>query len=197
MRGRRLLVIAAAAPTLVWSARSAKQPDVAQGEERVFRRFNDAPDLLSPVLWPLMQTGSLGAVFVAAEATRRIRGRNQALTVAVAGTAVWGGVKLIKPFVGRGRPAAHLDAVNVHGQEQRGLGYPSGHAAVSMTLALLTTRTGGARTVAVALAAITGASRMYVGAHLPLDVVGGVAIGTLVGSAVRCCHQRPGGDHDD
>ena len=189
MRGRRPLVIAVAAATLVWSARSAKQSRVTQCEERVFRRFNDAPGLLSPVLWPLMQTGSLAAVFVAAEATRRLRGHNDALTVAVAGTAVWGGVKLIKPVVGRGRPAAHLDDVNVHGQEQRGLGYPSGHAAVSMTLALLTTRTRGARAVVVAVAGITGASRMYVGAHLPLDVVGGLAIGTLLGSTVQCFQQ--------
>jgi undecaprenyl-diphosphatase len=193
MHGRQLLVTAAAAATLVWSACSSKRRNVTPREERVFRRFNDAPDLLSPLLWPLMQTGSLAAVFVAAEATRRLRGRNEALTVAVAGTAVWGGVKLIKPLVGRGRPAAHLDDVNVHGQQQRGLGYPSGHAAVSMTLALLTTRTGGARAAAIAVAAITGASRMYVGAHLPLDVVGGLAIGTLVGSGVRCCMRTKAG----
>ena len=197
MRGRRLLVTGAAAATLVWSARSAEQPDVAPREERVFRRFNDAPDVLSPVLWPLMQTGSLAAVFVAAEATRRLRGRNEALTLAVAGTAVWGGVKLIKPLVGRGRPAAHLDDVNVHGQEQRGLGYPSGHAAVSMTLALLTTRTGGARTVAVAVAGITAASRMYVGAHLPLDVVGGLAGGALLGSTVQWCTGPRPEEHVD
>jgi undecaprenyl-diphosphatase len=193
MRARQPLVTAAAAATLVWSACSAGQPDVTALEERAFRRFNDAPDLLSPVLWPLMQTGSLAAVFVAAEATRRLRGRNEALTVAVAGTAVWGGVKLIKPLVGRGRPASHLDDVNVHGQEQRGLGYPSGHAAVSMTLAVLTTRTGGARAAAIAVAAITGASRMYVGAHLPLDVVGGLAIGTLVGSGVQWCQRAKNG----
>ena len=189
MRGRQMLVTGVAAATLVWSARSAGQPDVTAREEREFRRFNDAPDLLSPVLWPLMQTGSLAAVFVAAEATRRLSGRNEALIVAVAGTAVWGGVKLIKPLVGRGRPAAHLDDVNVHGQQQRGLGYPSGHAAVSMTLALLTTRTGGARAVAIAVAAITAASRMYVGAHLPLDVAGGLAIGALAGSGVQCCQR--------
>ena len=194
MRGRQPIVTAAAATTLVWSACNSRQRNVTPREERVFRRFNDAPDLLSPVLWPLMQTGSLAAVFVAAEATRRLRGRNAALTVAVAGVAVWGGVKLIKPLVDRGRPPAHLDDVNVHGQQQRGLGYPSGHAAVSMTLALLTTRSGGARAAAIAVAAITGASRMYVGAHLPLDVVGGLAIGTLVGSGVQCCMQpRPGG----
>lgn len=197
MRGRQPLVTAAAATALVWSACSSRRRKVTSREERVFRRFNDAPDLLSPVLWPLMQTGSLAAVFVAAEVTRRLRGRDEALTVAVAGTAVWGGVKLIKPLVDRGRPAAHLDDVNVHGQQQRGLGYPSGHAAVSMTLALLTTRTGGARTAAIAVAAITGASRMYVGAHLPLDVVGGLAIGTLVGSSVRWCQRALGGEHGD
>jgi membrane-associated phospholipid phosphatase len=35
-------------------------------------------------------------------------------------------------------------------------------------------------------AAVTGASRMYVGAHLPLDIVGGAAVGWLVGTAATC-----------
>ncbi|MDX2378200.1 MAG: phosphatase PAP2 family protein [Acidimicrobiia bacterium] len=178
----RVFIGGAAAVALGWSARESKALAVTRREEQVFRRFNDAPDFLSPVLWAPMQAGSLAAVFLASELTRRRFGRDAALTVALTGTAVWGGVKLIKPLVGRGRPAAHLGDVNVHGQEQRGLGYPSGHAAVSLTLAVATTRAPGVRVVAVAVAAIAGASRMYVGAHLPLDVVGGFAIGALAGT---------------
>ncbi len=36
-------------------------------------------------------------------------------------------------------------------------------------------------------AAATGASRMYVGAHLPLDIVGGAAAGWLVGATAAAC----------
>ena len=36
-----------------------------------------------------------------------------------------------------------------------------------------------------AAAAATGVARMYVGAHLPLDIVGGVGLGLALGSAAR------------
>jgi undecaprenyl-diphosphatase len=106
---------------------------------------------------------------------------------------VWAGVKAIKPLVGRGRPACHLDGVSIRGQQQSGLGYPSGHAAVATTLAIVAASrlSPGARLVAAALAATTGGARIYVGAHLPLDVVGGAAVGVLAGrAAVHLTSER-------
>ena len=144
MRRRRVVGVAVAVVGLAWSARQARTIGVSEAEERVFRVVNDAPDALAPLLWPIMQMGSLGAVFAAAEGVRRRSGNERAATVAVVGTAVWGGVKLIKPMVGRGRPAAHLEDVHVRGQAQTGLGYPSGHAAVSLTLALAASDTPAA-----------------------------------------------------
>ena len=38
---------------------------------------------------------------------------------------------------------------------------------------------------ALALGAIVLFGRMYVGAHLPLDVIGGAALGAIVGSVVN------------
>ncbi len=67
------------------------------------------------------------------------------------------------------------------------LGYPSGHSAVAVTLAAIAARDHG-RISGASLwaAAITVAlSRMYVGAHLPLDVVGGAAIGVAIGAATN------------
>ena len=103
---------------------------------------------------------------------------------------MWGGVKLIKPLVGRGRPAAHLAAVHVRGQIQTGLGYPSGHAAVSLTLAMVASHSAGALPVALTAAAVTSAARMYVGAHLPLDIVGGLCAGWMIGSVMAICVDR-------
>ena len=181
--GRRTVLHAClAAGAFAASTAAARNRRVSSTEERVFRRVNSAPDELHLILWPVMQMGSLGAAFVAAGIVQRREGDwRRSATIAVAGSAVWGGIKLVKPLVGRGRPDQHLDQVHVRGADQSGLGFPSGHAAVSMAIALLATRPGRSRRLAVGAAAVTGLSRIYVAAHLPLDVVAGTAAGWLVG----------------
>ncbi len=172
------------------ATRRARTREVGPTEEWIFRSFNDAPDALHPPVWAVMQFGSLGAVFVTA-GLMRPTAPSRAAAVAVAGTAAWGGVKLVKPLVGRGRPQEHLDGVNVRGQPQTGLGFPSGHAAVATTLTLVATSRGTtARRVAGAAALVTCAARMYVGAHLPLDVVGGMTIGVAAGWATNLLRRR-------
>jgi len=181
MRARTVFAPVGAVALLAESSRRAKRHSVSPREERIFRAFNDAPDAIHVPAWAVMQAGSLAAVFVAAaELTRREQIREAATTFAT-GFVVWLGVKLVKPMIGRGRPHMHLDDVSVRGQAQTGLGFPSGHAAVSLTLALLATQDSSAtvRAGALGVAATTAGARMYVGAHLPLDVVGGVAIGVL------------------
>ncbi len=89
-------------------------------------------------------------------------------------------MKLVKPLVARGRPAALLGDVRVRGRAQTGLGFPSGRGAVSTTIALLIPWTDpAARRVALAGAAVVGTAQVDVGARLPLGVVGGLAIGAL------------------
>lgn len=191
-------VIVGGVVAVVASCRRARRGCVGPGEERVFRWFNRRTGRIEAPVWVLMQSGSLAAVFVlAGEAARRRRPRSAALT-AVYGTAVWAGVKLVKPGVRRGRPEDHLDGVVVRGDRQRGLGYPSGHAAVALALGLMAPRALGVAhrpvhdLAAVGLAATTGATRMYVGAHLPLDVVGGCGIGVVSGRVGALLLRRVG-----
>lgn len=176
-----------AGAVLCRSAWLARTHAVGDAEQRIFRRFNDAPDALCVPAWVIMQSGSLGGVLITAAELARRRRTGAATTTAVVGTAVWAGVKLVKPLVGRGRPQHYLDGVSLRGQPQTGLGYPSGHAAVALTLALLAPRAATTSSLAAgtAFAGVVGSTRMYVGAHLPLDVVGGLAIGLLAGQATR------------
>ena len=181
MGASRVISGAVAVGALAASAGVARRREVSAAEDGVFRRCNRAPDELAAPAWGVMQAGSLGAALAAAAVTATCRGRRDGLVVLAVGSGVWSGVKLVKPLVGRGRPAAHLDGVVVRGQPQNGLGYPSGHAAVAMALALATTDRRRWRPLGLAIATLVGFSRMYTGAHLPLDVVGGWAIGTLAG----------------
>ena len=156
------------------------------GEERLFRWFNRGPDGIQAPAWAVMQAGSLGGVLAIGGATGLLAGSRPAGRVIGVGTAVWLLMKLVKPLVGRGRPADLLDGVTVRGRPQTGLGYPSGHAAVSTTIALAAAPSSPLRMAGLAVAAAAGTSRMYVGAHLPLDVAGGYAAGALAGSVAAC-----------
>jgi undecaprenyl-diphosphatase len=133
-----------------------------------------------------MQLGSLGGVPVAAGLAAVCGRPHLARQLAAVGVATWVAAKCVKPLVGRARPSADLGA-RVMGRAQAGLGYPSGHAAVATAIATLAgpalSPTG--RRAAWATAATVAAARMYVGAHLPLDVAGGIALGTVTGRAGR------------
>lgn len=178
---------ALAVATLLDTARKARTHKVDPVEEYVFRLVNDAPNGAHLALWTVMQSGSLAAVFAVSGHLLR-RGRSRlATTSLIAGVGVWAAVKAVKPLVGRGRPCCHLDHVHVRGTAQTGLGYPSGHAAVAFVLAVIATRDldPSIRAAALAVAGGAGAARMYVGAHLPLDVAGGIAIGILCSRAAE------------
>ena len=171
---------------LAGSWRAALGHRVGPRELRLFRAVNDATDAVRVPLWLVMQAGAFGAVWVAGALLWFADERSGAVVTVVTGTAVWVGVKLVKPLVGRGRPADVLDGVRLRDTTASGLGYPSGHAAVAVTLALVATigTAPGVQLAAVLVAGSTGVARVYVGAHLPLDVAGGFAIGGVLGSVV-------------
>jgi undecaprenyl-diphosphatase len=167
-------------------ARTAARGDVSEGEERFFRSINTLSPALRRPAWFVMQAGSLGAVPVTAAVAFR-RDRRAALALAIDGTAVWALCKLVKRVIKRGRPADHLDDVVIVGKAQRGRGFPSGHAAVSTTLTTVGARLlskRASRLVWVAPALVCTA-RQFVGAHLPIDVAGGVALGVTAGTIVN------------
>jgi len=162
---------------------------VDQPERAVFRAVNDLPlpGWLYPAIWLVMQGGNIGAVPVVAllaVATRRLR---MALDMALAGGAIYLVAKLVKELIQRGRPQTLLDDVHILGEAARGLGYVSGHSAVAIALAAVAApylpRWG--RRLAWSLAVTVLFGRVYVGAHLPLDVIGGGALGYAAAALVH------------
>lgn len=180
---------------LVGATATIRRHRVGTFEANLFRLVNDLPSYLFPFLWAVMQAGNLLAVPVVAAvaaATRRFR---LALDLAVAGTSAWMLAKLVKQVVARGRPPSLLDHVIVHGPEPTGQGYVSGHAAVAVAMATVASPYLGRRTRRLVwlAALLVCLARMYVGAHLPLDVLGGAALGWAVGALVHLLLGAPGG----
>ena len=174
---------------------TVRPDDVGVLEEDLFRLANDLPTALFPAVWVVMQAGNVLAVGVAAVVVAATRRFWLATNLAITGIGVWMAARWIKEEVGRGRPAALLDDVHIRGGQDSGLGFVSGHAAVAVAIATLVAPYLGrrARWVAVLVAALVCVSRLYVGVHLPLDVVGGAALGWAAGSLVHLLMGAPGG----
>lgn len=155
-------------------------------ETSVFRALNGLPDFIYGPGWIFMQFGNLvvvPAAAVAAAAFLRFR--------LAAGIAVLGLLKVyviedaIKDAFFRERPASVISDVTLRGDASAtGQAFVSGHAMLAVGIATLAHPYLDRRwrIVVWSLAAGVCVGRVYVGAHLPFDVIGG----GLVGFAIAC-----------
>ncbi len=157
-------------------------------ERRIFHIINGASDRWKPLLWPIMQLGNIVVAAIAALAVGLLLRRwRVAVVAALTPVLAWYAALPVKAWVGRARPSElGLDVV-VRGQKATGLGFVSGHATVAWALATMLAPhlKPRLRPVAYALAGLVAIARVYVGAHLPLDVVCGAGLGILVGEVGR------------
>jgi undecaprenyl-diphosphatase len=172
--------------TVLITALSARRDRVGHGEARAFQAINGLPNSLYGPVWVTMQLGALGAVPAAATAALLAHDRELAGRLLAGGTASWALSKLVKQLVRRPRPAALVSGARTRGRDASGLGYLSGHAGVAVALgtAALPRLSPTGRAAVAATVPTVGLSRIYVGAHLPLDVAGGAGLGLAVEAAV-------------
>lgn len=194
---RRLVWLLLGAVAVFGLSTAAASGSVSSLEAGLFEAVNQLPDALFWPMWAVMQLGNLLAVPALAIGALMFRRWRLATGLAVAGVACWILGKVVKDFVGRGRPGALLEDVILRRSHAGGGGYVSGHAAVVFALATvlhpyLSPRW---RVVSWTLAFLVSLARIYVGAHLPLDCIGGAALGCGIGLivlfAVRATEPRP------
>jgi glycosyltransferase 2 family protein len=200
MRRRRLGDVARLGVGLVGLMTTAVLAGERPGEREteIFRAAQSmVPRSAFPVVWVPMQYGTFGTVPALAGLVALRGHRRVGAAVAIAGCSAWVGAKLVKRVVRRGRPADTVAGAAVLGKPEGGLGFPSGHAAVSAAMtSVLAPELGSLASGAATAASIYVAwARMFVGAHLPLDVLGGSAMGLAIGCAVNLALGV--GDDDD
>src|SRR3954468_11226096 len=165
----------------------AQRGQLSTLERDLFRLVNDLPGFFFPVVWAVMQLGNVVAVPTLAAIAALTRRFRLARDLLLSGLLAYYAADLIKAVVGRERPSGLPVGAVLHEGVVGGAGFISGHAAVAAAMATAAApyltrrwrRAVGARAWPVGLA------RIYVGAHLPLDVVGGLAAGWAIGSAVH------------
>jgi membrane-associated phospholipid phosphatase len=185
--------LGAGAAVLLVTAVAAHRDRVSRCEAAAFRAVNGLPTSLYPPAWAVMQLGTVGAAPAAAGVAWLTGDRELAGRLLAGGTGTWALSKVFKQMVRRPRPAALIPGTRVRGREAAGLGYLSGHAGVAVALgAAAFPRLGKAgRAGTLGAAALVGLTRIYVGAHLPLDVAGGAALGFVVEAALLARRQQP------
>jgi membrane-associated phospholipid phosphatase len=161
----------------------------------VFRRINHWPGWFYPPMWTVQLSGVIGAPPLAAAAAALLRRLRLAAALAAA--------TLLKPlleagaktFVQRHRPAETLPDVILRGKAAaHGLSFPSGHAMVIFAITVLVAPyfKSGWKVLPWALAAAVCLSRVYLGAHFPLDVAAGAGLGMFIGGALNLVFGVPG-----
>jgi undecaprenyl-diphosphatase len=190
-----LVAVGAGAVVVAGCARIVADGTVGSVEESVFHAINGLPDWLQGPMWVFQFIGLLLIPLVIAAGAWAFSRRRLAIMLVLAVPAKLVFERLVvKQVVERERPGTTVVDAVLRDASASGLSFPSGHAVIAFAIAgLLAPYLSRRWTVAVyTLAALNAFARIYLGAHNPLDVIAGAALGIAIAGAFNFAAGVPG-----
>jgi undecaprenyl-diphosphatase len=157
-------------------------------ERSVFHWINGLPDVLSSPTKSAQFLGVLAVGPIVAIGAAALRRRRLALAAIIVTAGKLAAERVVWHFIQRSRPGTTIPDAIVRGNTPRsGVAFVSGHVILVTGLAWVLTPylPGRWRVLPWAVVALVSFARIYLGAHAPLDVIGGVALGLLVGGVAN------------
>jgi glycosyltransferase 2 family protein len=174
---------------------AVRHGSVSSFEKSTFRAINDLPGACYPVLWPFQQLGVILIGPIAAIVAALLRRFRLAAALVAATIAKLGLERVVKKIVSRQRPGTSVGGhVHLRGRVSlRGESFVSGHAVLVAAIACLVVPylRGRWKIVPWLLVGLVMVTRVYVGAHNPLDVICGAALGVVIGAALNLAFGVP------
>jgi membrane-associated phospholipid phosphatase len=183
---RDLILLAASLAVFTACAVIVANGRVGPAERAVFHAINGLPGWLHQAMLYAQYLGVLGVPLVFAAGALVWRRWRLAAALVLVVPLKLGLEQVAKLLVQRQRPGTTVPDAILRGVPHGGLSFTSGHAIITFAIAgllvLVLPRRWGV--LAIVLAACNALARVYLGAHNPLDVIGGAAIGLAIAAVL-------------
>jgi membrane-associated phospholipid phosphatase len=183
---RDVVVLVASLAVFAVCAVVAADGQVGPVERAAFHAVNGLPDWLYRPMLAFQYLGVLAMPLVVAAGALVFRRWRLAAALVLVVPLKLATERLVKLLVQRERPGTTVADAILRGVHPAGLSFVSGHAIITFAIAGLLALVLPRRwaVVAFVLATLNGVARLYLGAHNPLDVVGGAAVGLAIAAAL-------------
>lgn len=185
-KSRSWAILFSAIVLLLASSLLAKRGTLVLGEEKLLELIYGMPNNLRLFFLAITLLGSAWAMAVVLIGLIMKERFDIGLRIMLAGLSTYTVVWIAKELVARPRPGELVTTILQRELLVMGYGFPSAHTALATALAVTlgVYLPKNRRYVVPAWIGLVAVSRLYLGVHAPLDIVGGFCIGLIAAMCV-------------